>query len=138
MMNFTALSASYFFSSLQRLCLSPQKELIAKAEKEFQARKRELLERMRSAKDATFTPAELAILEDSDNDAEEAELQKMISEKTVDSGAITGSAAGTVYNPSAEADADIKSHVNVPSQQDINELLLVEKRKALLARLSSL
>lgn len=86
---------------------------------------------MRTAKDATFTPGELAILEDSDNDAEEEELQKMISEKIVSIGA--GS-----YNPSAETDADIRSHVNVPSQQDINELLLVEKRKALLAKLSAL
>ena len=90
---------------------------------------------MRSAKDATFTPSELAILEDSDNDEEEAELQKMISEKALES---SGALSGGVYNPSAEADAEIKSHVNVPSQQDINDLLLVEKRKALLAKLSAL
>lgn len=119
-----------FFTGLSYLL---QKELIAKAEKEFQARKRELLDRMRTSKDATFTPNELAILEDSDNDAEEAELQKMITEKVIETGS-----SGGVYNPSAETDADIKSHVNVPSQQDINELLLIEKRKALLAKLSVL
>lgn len=109
--------------------LSPQKELSAKAVKEYAATKSELLKRMKSSKDAAFTPQELAILEDSE-DEEEAELQRLLSAQKVGGGALPSA--------SAAVDAELKSHVNLPSQSDINDLLLAEKRKALLARLSTL
>uniref|UniRef100_A0A7S3M565 Pre-mRNA-splicing factor ISY1 n=2 Tax=Spumella elongata TaxID=89044 RepID=A0A7S3M565_9STRA len=111
-----------------------EKELLAKAEKEYAVLKADLLKRMRSNKDATFTPQELALLED-DGDDEETEVQRLISAQKASSN------GGSVYFPptaSAAVDAELKSHVNLPSQTDINELLLAEKRKALLARLSNL
>ncbi len=92
--------------------------------------KADLRKRMRSTKDAVFTPEEMAILEDSD-DEEEAELQRLVSAQKV--GAVV-----VDYLPSAAVDSDLKSHVNLPSQSEMNELLLAEKRKALLARLSTL
>eukprot|EP00388_Colpodella_angusta_P045931 GDKK01067707.1.p1 GENE.GDKK01067707.1~~GDKK01067707.1.p1 ORF type:complete len:262 (-),score=45.05 GDKK01067707.1:86-871(-) len=106
-----------------------EKELSAKAVKEYAATKSELLKRMKASKDASFTPQELAILEDSE-DEEEAELQRLISAQKF--------GGGVLPSASASVDAELKSHVNLPSQSDINDLLLAEKRKALLARLSTL
>ena len=97
--------------------------------KEYAATKSELLKRMKGSKDAAFTPQELAILEDSE-DEEEAELQRLISAQKF--------GGGELPSASASVDAELKSHVNLPSQSDINDLLLAEKRKALLARLATL
>ncbi len=111
-----------------------QKELLAKADKEYAALKADLLKRMRSNREATFTPQELALLED-DGDDEETEVQRLISAQKASS---TSNGMDFAPTASAAVDAELKSHVNLPSQTDINELLLAEKRKALLARLSNL
>lgn len=111
-------------------CFPVQKELLAKAEKDYLARKAEVLHRMKTTKNGTFTPAELALVENSDDDEGEAEIQQLISDRK--GGDSSNSAAVTV------AEEDLRAHVNLPSQEDINELLLAEKRKQLLAKLSSL
>jgi hypothetical protein len=117
-------------------CNNLQKELVAKAEKEFQVRKAEVVRRMRTEKGATFTPAELALVENSDEEDGEAEIQKLISDSKAGGG--SGSGAVSEHAGSAAVDAELRAHVNLPSREDINELLLAEKRKALLAKISAL
>jgi hypothetical protein len=105
---------------------------LAQAEREHASRKAEVLQRMRATKNGTYTPAELALVEDSDQEDEgEKEIQRLVEDRkpTLEGGS---------YAPSAAADAEIRSHVALPTQEDISELLLAEKRKALLAKLSAL
>jgi hypothetical protein len=117
-------------------CNNLQKELVAKAEKEFQVRKAEVVRRMRTETGATFTPAELALVENSDEEDGEAEIQKLISDSKAGGG--SGNGAVSEHAGSAAVDAELRAHVNLPSREDINELLLAEKRKALLAKISAL
>ena len=98
--------------------------------KDHQVKKAEVLQRMKASKNDSFTPAELALVENSDDDEGEVEIQRLISDHTA-----SGSAVGA---NSAASDAELRSHVNLPSQKEIDDMLLLEKRKALLAKLGTL
>lgn len=125
--------------------VSAQRELLARAEKDFQARKAEVLQRMRGVRGGdkdkdkeAFTPAELALVENSDDDEGEADIQRLIADSKSAAGSASAGGSSSSSSSSAE-DADLlRSHVELPSQEDISELLLAEKRKALLATLASL
>ncbi|KAJ1422473.1 Isy1-like splicing factor [Ochromonadaceae sp. CCMP2298] len=71
-----------------------------------------------------LTAAEMAVLEDSDD---EAEVQLMAASANIGNMGTDG--------PSASESAQLQAHVSVPSQEAIQALLLEEKRKALLERL---
>jgi hypothetical protein len=128
---------------------------VAKAEKEFAARKADILSRAKAGNKggsaaAALTADELAVLEGSDDDAQgEAEIQRLVQSQ---SGAAVGALGGEFVDSrnssnssnnsssggasSALNNADIKSHVSMPTEEDISALLVAVKRKALLERLS--
>jgi hypothetical protein len=127
---------------------------VAKAEKEFAARKADILSRAKAGNKggsaaAALTADELAVLEGSDDDAQgEAEIQRLVQSQS-QSGAAVGALGGEFVDSrnsrnnsssgrasSALNNADIKSHVSMPTEEDISALLVAEKRKALLERLS--
>ena len=98
---------------------------------------------MKTSKTDSFTPAELAIVENnSDEDEGEHEIQQFITmnnqNSTTNNNTTSSSNNNTTVENSASTNAELKSHVHLPSQEEIADMLLVEKRKALLAKLSSL
>lgn len=127
-----------------------QKELLARAEKEYQARRAEVVQRMKragSGNSAALSAEELALVEeDSDADDAEAEIQRLITESKAGGGEATALAqAAAASGPgagagsgSATVDATLRAHVNLPAQSDIDELLLAEKKKALMAKIAVL
>ena len=96
---------------------------------------------MKTSKTDSFTPAELAIVENnSDEDEGEHEIQQFITmnNQNTTTNTTSSSTNNTTVENSASTNAELKSHVHLPSQEEIADMLLVEKRKALLAKLSSL
>lgn len=96
---------------------------------------------MKTSKTDSFTPAELAIVENnSDEDEGEHEIQQFITmnNQNTTNNTTSSSINITTVENSASTNAELKSHVHLPSQEEIADMLLVEKRKALLAKLSSL
>lgn len=115
------------FSSVQpKPSILLQAELIKAAKEEFLSKKKSLLSEIRLSK-RELTPQELLLLEeDSEEDDEEvlpwANVAPISSDREL----------------SAESDANILSHVALPSQEEINQAIVEQKKKLLVERLAVL
>ena len=97
--------------------------MIADASAEFQEKKRRLMiEAKRSG--GVFGAAELALLDDGDDDGEEQVARFL--------GQNMAGAANGAGGPSAEV--ELKAHVVVPSQDEIGAMLIEQKKLALLGK----
>ena len=100
--------------------------MIAAASAEFQEKKRRLIiEAKRSG--GVFGTAELALLEDGDDDGEE-QVARFLGQGLAAQAGDTGVAGG------AGSEVELKAHVVVPSQDEIGAMLIEQKKLALLGR----
>ena len=117
------------------------------AEKEaFLSKKRALLREIRLSK-RELSPEEMLLLEENSDEEEELGLPAVPPPEYVDSngdsesGSSSSSSSGgggARENYSAESDANIRSHVSLPSQQEINAAIVEQKKKMLMERLTIL
>ena len=116
------------------------------AEKEaFLSKKRALLREIRLSK-RELSPEEMLLLEENSDEEEELGLPAVPPPEYVDnngdseSGSSSSSSGGggARENYSAESDANIRSHVSLPSQQEINAAIVEQKKKMLMERLTIL
>ena len=118
------------------------------AEKEaFLSKKRALLREIRLSK-RELSPEEMLLLEENSDEEEELGLPAVPPPEYVDnngdsesgssSSSSSGSGGGARENYSAESDANIRSHVSLPSQQEINAAIVEQKKKMLMERLTIL
>jgi hypothetical protein len=117
------------------------------AEKEaFLSKKRALLREIRLSK-RELSPEEMLLLEENSDEEEELGLPAVPPPEYVDnngdseSGSSSNSSSGgggARENYSAESDANIRSHVSLPSQQEINAAIVEQKKKMLMERLTIL
>lgn len=114
-----------------------QKELIEIAEREYMKKKREVQSTIKNNKADTLLPLssdDLLYIEEESDEGEDASLLATIQDSfLVES---TSSAVALPVMLSALTSKDIKSHVSVPSSDDIQAVLLEQKRQKLLAKLS--
>ena len=104
---------------------------------EFNATKKRLVEEVRRS-GGLFGTAELAALTSAEDGVDEETLIEQVLKKATggpgsgdDSSAITATATAAA---SAITSACLKSHVALPSPEEINSILLDEKKKALLGQ----
>lgn len=108
----------------------------------FLNKKRALLRDIRLSK-RELSPEELLLLEENSDEEEELALAAIPPpEDDVDnigdsSSSISNNVSG-VRGSSAESDANIRSHVALPSQQEINAAIVEQKKKMLMERLTIL
>ena len=102
-----------------------------RSEKDYNERKRQLLLRVSNKSDENLTSEEIAILED--DDEEDIVIDNHITNDNIsDNNNDNNNNMSTLDNP------DIKSHVNIPSQEDINKVIMEQKKKILMEKLESL
>ena len=113
------------------------------AEKEaFLSKKRALLREIRLSK-RELSPEEMLLLEENSDEEEELGLPAVPPPEYVDNNGdsergSSSSSGGARENYSAESDANIRSHVSLPSQQEINAAIVEQKKKMLMERLTIL
>ena len=113
------------------------------AEKEaFLSKKRALLREIRLSK-RELSPEEMLLLEENSDEEEELGLPAVPPPEYVDNNGdsesgSSSSSSGARENYSAESDANIRSHVSLPSQQEINAAIVEQKKKMLMERLTIL
>jgi len=110
-----------------------QRELIEIAEREYLKKNREVQSTIKNNKADTLLPLssdDLLYIEEESDEGEDASLQGSF---LIES---TSSAVALPAMLSALTSKDIKSHVSVPSSDDIQAVLLEQKRQKLLAKLS--
>lgn len=112
------------------------------AEKEaFLNKKRALLREIRLSK-RELSPEEMLLLEENSDEEEELGLPAIPPPGEVDndgdSGSGSSNSGSSAREYSAESDANIRSHVSLPSQQEINAAIVEQKKKMLMERLTML
>lgn len=122
-------------------------ELLREADIEFEERRQAVIEKVKAAQRAringeaeveggALTAVELALLENNGSDDDEEESMAIVAiTSTATATESSVPAATSAAGPSATTDAGIKSHVAVPSLQDMNSVILEEKKKLMLQRL---
>lgn len=120
-----------------------EKELIAAADDEFAKIKGDIIARVKAAhearlrgdkQDAGLSAEELAMLED-DSEEDETTMSSQLAKFSDESKNKTNDPARTNASASAANNAELRSHVAVPTQADMQTILLEEKKKLMLERL---